>query len=265
MKKLNLAVIGKDVSKSSSPAMHKFIAEHMGNFVSYANISVPVQEFDPEEMFEKYDGFNVTIPYKLSIIPYLNKLCGDAETFGAVNTVLASAREGYNTDGLGFMLMLKLEGVETQGKRILLLGAGGAGRSVAKKLKDEGAQVFVYDKIYENALKIAEEFEVEAVRQLRPGHYFAVINATGIGMHLTEGISPVDGEILSGCDVAVDLIYTPAKSAFLEIAESLGKHIINGEAMLFYQAYFAECIFFGVQPDSGQAKELFDKFRGINI
>ena len=101
MKKLNLAVIGKDVSKSSSPAMHKFIAEHMGNSVSYANISVPVQEFDPEEMFEKYDGFNVTIPYKLSIIPYLNKLCGDAE-----RSIPCLRRQEKGTTPTGWVLCL---------------------------------------------------------------------------------------------------------------------------------------------------------------
>ncbi len=76
MKTLNLAVIGKDVSKSTSPEIHTFIAEHMGNRVSYVRISIDEQNFKNEAkgLFEKLDGLNVTIPFKLSIMPYLEKI-----------------------------------------------------------------------------------------------------------------------------------------------------------------------------------------------
>lgn len=266
MKTLNLAVIGKDVSKSASPQIHSFIAENMGNKITYEKVSLPEAEnFSPEELFKKYDGFNVTIPYKLTIIPYLEKVTGDAKVFGAVNTVTTADKSGYNTDGLGFMLMLKNNGVSVGGKKVLLLGAGGAGRSVAKKLTDAGAEVFVYDKFYENALKIAKEFGITALQQPEVKAYDIIINATGIGMHKTEGVSPVGEELLSLCSVAVDLIYTPVKSEFLRIAEGLGKKIINGEAMLFYQAYYAECIYFGVDPDDNQAKTLFKKYSEVSL
>ena len=79
-------------------------------------------------------------------------------------------------------------------------------------------------------------------------------------MHKTVGISPVGEELLSLCDTAIDLIYVPAKSEFLKIAEKLGKKILNGKAMLFYQAYFAQCIYSGLQPDEAVAKELFEQF-----
>ena len=95
--------------------------------------------------------------------------------------------------------------------------------------------------------------------------YYAIINATGIGMHKTEGISPVGEDLLSLCSVAVDLIYTPEKSAFLQIAEALGKKIVNGKAMLFYQAYYSQCIFFGIAPDEEQAKLLFTQYTEENI
>lgn len=266
MKTLNLAVIGKDVSKSSSPQIHKFIAENMGNSITYDKVSLPENSaFLPEELFKKYDGFNVTIPYKLTIIPYLEKVSGDAQTFGAVNTVTTADKAGYNTDGLGFMLMLKNNGVQVAGKKVLLLGAGGAGRSVAKKLADAGAEVCVYDKFYENCLKVANEFNVTALKEIQLKEYYLIINATGIGMHATEGLSPVGQELVSLCTVAVDLIYTPAKSAFLQIAESFGKKIINGEAMLFYQAYYAECIYFGLTPDEEQAKALFKKYSEVSL
>ena len=87
-----------------------------------------------------------------------------------------------------------------------------------------------------------------------------IVNVTGVGMHKTEGVSPVGEEILKTCEVAVDLIYYPRKSEFLRIAESLGKKIVNGEGMLFYQAYYADCIYLNRQPRAAEAKELFEKY-----
>ena len=260
---LKLAVIGKDVSKSTSPRMHTFIAEHMGNAISYEALSVPEEDFENriDALLTKYDGLNVTIPYKLSVIPHLKKIEGDATVFGAVNTLLTSTLTGYNTDGLGFMLMLKNNGVEVKGKKVALLGAGGAGRAVAKKLASAGACVFVYDKFSQNAIKLATEFrDITVLNNLTPANYDIVINATGIGMHNTEGTSPVGEDFLIGSNVAVDLIYVPEKSEFLRIAQSLGKKIINGEAMLFYQAYYAQCIYFNITPDENQAKKLFEMY-----
>lgn len=268
MKTLNLAVIGKDVSKSDSPAIHKFIAENTGNRINYKSVSVPENQFELkiDGLLKEYDGFNITIPYKISVIPHLKTISGDALVFGAVNTVDTHTKSGYNTDGLGFSLMLKTNGVEVQGKTALVLGAGGAGRSVAKKLADAGAVVSIYDKNYETCLAVADEFEgVIPIEKISVRPHYLVVNATGIGMHSTEGVSPADEELLKLCSVALDLIYVPAKSRFLEIAESLGKKIINGAAMLFYQAYYSECIYFGTEPDETQAKELFKKYTEKNL
>ncbi|MDE5943135.1 MAG: shikimate dehydrogenase [Clostridia bacterium] len=264
MKTLKLAVIGKDVSKSESPKIHNFIAEKLGNKISYERISIPENEFENrlDNLINGLDGFNVTIPYKLSIIPHLNSIEGDAQTFGAVNTVLTGERKGYNTDGMGFMLMLEVEGVEVKGKTFLVLGAGGAGRSVAKKLSDGGAEVFIYNRSYAKAKAVADEFGgVTALQTLENKTYYAIINATGIGMHETVGVSPVGRELLSMCEVAVDLIYVPWVSKFLEIAAGLGKKTVNGEQMLFYQAYYSQCIYFGKSADLNEAKTLYTQYQ----
>ncbi len=260
---LKLAVIGKDVSKSTSPQIHNFIAANLGLEISYEKISIPEDEFEGKvaELLKTYDGLNVTIPYKLSIIPHLDGIEGDALAFGAVNTVVTSTLKGYNTDGLGFKQMLDNNGVNVDGESVLLLGAGGAGRSVAKKLLDAGAVVEIYDKNTANAQAVAAEFKgVNVADSVVAKKRKLIINATGVGMHKTEGISPVSAEILSGCDVAVDLIYEPEKSEFLCIAESLGKKIINGRAMLFYQAYYSECYYFGLTPSPETAAKLFEKY-----
>lgn len=260
---LKLAVIGKDVSKSTSPQIHNFIAAELGLEISYEKISVPEAEFEAkiEGLLNEYDGLNVTIPYKLSIIPHLNRVEGDASVFGAVNTVVTSTLTGYNTDGLGFKQMLEAAGVDVAGQRVLLLGAGGAGRSVAKKLADAGAKVELYDKNEANAQAVASEFEgVTAVKEVICAPRKLIINATGVGMHKTEGISPVPFEIISGCEVAADLIYEPEKSEFLRIAESADKKIINGRAMLFYQAYYSDCYYFNLTPSAATAQKLFEKY-----
>ncbi len=258
-----MAVIGKDVSKSSSPKMHTFIMHKLGEECTYDTVSLTAEEFQrrAEGLFSEYDAFNVTIPYKLSILPYLSSVNGDAKTFGAVNTVRSSDRSGYNTDGLGFMLMLRNNQIETQGKSALVLGTGGAGRSVVKKLLDGGASVSVFDLRKESALAVQAEFgKVRVLDELQPERYDMIVNVTGVGMHKTEGISPVGADVLQECDIAVDLIYVPEKSEFLRIAESLGKKIVNGKAMLFYQAYYADCIYLGREADEAFAKRIFEEY-----
>ena len=263
MNELRLAVIGKDVSNSISPEIHKFIATRMGNSISYEKISVPEHEFEKRisKIFEAYYGVNITIPYKLSIIPYLKKIECDAKIFGSVNTVTTRDLCGYNTDGIGFSMMLENENIDVNGREVLLLGAGGAGRSVSKKLLDMGAKVSVYDKNSAKTYALSHEFgELNAIESLNVKPYYLIVNATGVGMHESEGQSPVGEYLLSLCEVAVDLIYSPPKSKFLEIAEGLGKKIVNGVGMLFYQAYYSECIYFGLKPNSMQAKRLFEEY-----
>ncbi|MDE7379742.1 MAG: shikimate dehydrogenase [Clostridia bacterium] len=265
---IKLAVIGKDVSQSTSPQIHNFIASELNLEISYERISIPESEFEDriEKLLAEYDGLNVTIPYKLSIIPHLQKTVDDALAFGAVNTVLTKTLTGYNTDGLGFMQMLSSEGVQVAGQKVLLLGAGGAGRSVAKKLSDAGAYVQVYDRNEANAQAVAEEFKgVTAIDGVTAEPRYLIINATGVGMHKSVGISPVPEEVLKQCEVAVDLIYVPEKSEFLRLAELNGKKIVNGRAMLFYQAYYSDCYYFGLTPSPEQAAKLFKKYLEVVV
>ena len=259
-----MCVIGKDVSKSDSAKMHTFDFRGLGSECTFDLLSVAKEEFDAyaKKLIGEYDAFCVTIPYKLDIIPYLDRIEGDAQTFGAVNVV--KDKVGYNTDGVGFMLMLENNGIDPAGKKILVLGAGGAGRSVIKKLADAGADVYAYDLHTENLDEVYKDFGCfTPLKALGPADYDVIINVTGVGMHKTEGISPVGKDILSRTKAAVDLIYYPRKSEFLRLAEELGKPIVNGEGMLFYQAYYCDCIVFGKEPDAAEAKRLFEEYKRI--
>lgn len=257
---MKMAVVGKDVSKSLSPKMHTYLMKKLGEECTYEAISIAPEAFEEkiEALLSSYDTLNVTIPFKRSIMPHLAKIVGDAKAFGAVNTVKAASREGYNTDGEGFLLSLATNGVQVKGKRVLVLGTGGVGRSVIKKLADAGADVYATE-LREEVLNAAyEEFRCfTPLKELKAEPYYLILNCTGVGMHKTEGKSPVGGELLSLCEVAYDLIYEPKKSEFLRIAESLGKQIINGVGMLFYQAYYADCIFLGREVNENEAKALF--------
>ena len=273
---LKLAVVGKDVSQSQSPSMHTYILRNLGAKCLYETVSVPPAQFTEraEELFSRFDAFNVTIPFKGEIIPFLRRTEGDARVFGAVNTVVSATRTGYNTDGEGFSLMLKNAGVEIAGKTALVLGAGGAGRSCCKKLADGGAVVSVYERDEERLYGVYRELGgFSPLTEVPVAPFDIVVNCTGIGMHDTVGktpavvfsggtAEPVGGQLLSLCGTAVDLIYVPAQSEFLRIAASLGKKTVNGAPMLFYQAYYADCIYLGRTPDAAEAKALYEGYRG---
>lgn len=271
---LKLCVVGKDVSASQSPRMHGFILHELGAECIYDNISLPREKFEArmKELFSEYDAVNVTIPYKADVIPLIKELAGDAPAFGAVNTVLCKSLAGYNTDGYGFLLMLKNAGVEIAGKSVLVLGAGGAGRSCMKKLLDGGAEPFVYERDKLRLHAVCKEFPGAVALEEVPCRPFdIVLNCTGIGMHDTVGQTPavrfsggekpVGEELLALCETAVDLIYVPAQSEFLRIAKSLNKKTVNGESMLFYQAYGADCIYLNREPNAEEAERLWKKYR----
>ena len=273
---LKLAVVGKDVSASESPAMHTFILNKLGAKCAYEKVSIPPARFleEAEGLFSRFDAFNVTIPFKGEIIPFLKALEGDARVFGAVNTVVTASRTGYNTDGAGFALMLRNAGIAVEGMRVLVLGAGGAGRSCTKTLAEAGASVFVYERDEERLMNVYREIGgFSPLTEIPLTEYDLIVNCTGVGMHESAGktpvvafeggaSAPVGEQLLARCAWAADLIYVPAQSEFLRIAASLGKKTVNGASMLFYQAYFADCIYLKREPSAEEAKRLYEAYRG---
>lgn len=266
VKKLRLGLIGKDVSKSDSEAMHTFILKEMGIECEYERISSAPENFDNciRRLLGDFDGFNITIPYKKDVIAYLDELSEDATSFSSVNTVVTRTRKGYNTDGIGFLLMLKNAGVEIKGKRILILGGGGSGRSTALTLKREGGEIYMYQRRREQLLETCGQLGISPATDPESG-YEILINCTGVGMHDSVGQSPVREEAFEKAEYAVDLIYKPAKSEFLRLAEKRGVPVLNGEAMLFYQAYYADCLYLGIQPDEAQAKKYYEKYQAKGV
>ena len=256
---LSLVLIGKDVSKSGSEKIHTFILNRLGYACKYTRVSVGKEDFlkQAKILLEETDGFNVTIPYKVDVMQLLNGVVGDAETFGAVNTVVTESKTGYNTDGVGLMQMLKSAGFFVKGKRVLILGVGGAGRSTAVALKNAGATVYLYQRRKDLLKAVCKELGVLACEDVEKFDGEIIVNATGVGMHDTEGVSPVEKNVFQGKEGAVDLIYEPKESEFLRLAKEQGIKTLNGEAMLFYQAYYADCLYLKRQADEKEAENLY--------
>ncbi len=262
-KTLRLGLVGKDVSKSPSDKIHVFILKAFGYRCAYEKISTDAAGFDDamRRLLGDFDFFNVTIPYKRDVMEYLDSVEGDAFEFGAVNTVVNATRAGYNTDGAGFLLMLRAAGVEVADKKILVLGGGGSGRSSAAALKKAGASVFMYQRNRAHLLETCQQLGITPIENPAIGGFDILLNATGVGMHDTVGLSPVRSEAFVGASVAVDLIYTPTESEFLRLAKERGLKTVNGDAMLFYQGYYADCLFLGLMPDDTQAEELYRNYK----
>ena len=260
---IRLGLVGKNVSRSDSEAIHVFILGELGYVCEYENFSVDAANFDNamRRLLGDFDGFNVTIPYKRDVMEYLDGVEGDALTFGAVNTVLNGTRVGYNTDGVGFLLMLRLAGIEVKDKKILVLGGGGSGRSSAASLKNAGAKVYAYRRNREELLEMCQQLGITPIDDPEMGGFDILVNTTGVGMHDTVGKSPVSAKAFAGAERAIDLIYYPAESEFLRLAKESGLKTLNGESMLFYQGYYSDCLYLGLTPDDKQAAAFYKKYK----
>ncbi len=259
---IRLGLIGKDVSRSDSPKIHTFILREWGYVCQYESFSVGTDGFDTamRSLLGDFDAFNITIPYKKDVLEYVDEVYGDALVCGAVNSVVTATRAGYNTDGIGFLQMIQNAGVEVAGKNVLVLGAGGSGSTSALALKNAGANVTMYRRNKAELLEVCERLGVQPTIDPYAETYDILVNTTGVGMHDTEGKSPVTAKAFRGASWAIDLIYVPRESEFLRLAKTQGVKTINGEAMLFYQAYFADCLYLGRTPSGEEARALYKKF-----
>lgn len=252
MKKVG--IIGWPVTHSISPAMHNAAFAALGlNDWHYDLLPTP-----PESLAEQvrslpdngYVGVNVTIPHKQNVMPLLNGISVAARGIGAVNTVLIEGRrlEGHNTDSIGFMLDLEANGIQIQGQRVLVLGAGGSARAVVLGLANRGAQVIVMARREQTAWQLREDLRQGITRQfdieVQPlsalpkiaQSVHLIVNCTPAGMWPEVANSPWPEEIPIPPQAAVyDLVYRPAKTRLLQQAEAAGVRAIGGLGMLIYQ------------------------------
>lgn len=230
MKKYGL--IGEKLGHSFSPQIHELLYGY-----EYRLYEIPRDGLSDFLKNTDLSGFNVTIPYKQDVIPFCKALSPNAEEIGSVNTVIREADgslSGYNTDYYGFEYMLKKSGFSVSGKKVLVLGSGGASKTVTAVLKNHGASpVVVISRSGENNYdNISRHTDAEAI-----------VNTTPVGMYPNTGISPVDLADFKSCGLVLDLIYNPHRTELLLKAEEMGIPAYNGLTMLVAQAKKAGDLF----------------------
>ena len=230
-------LLGETLSHSYSPQIHAALGDYEYRLYPTPRDDVPAFIKD-----NGLDGFNVTIPYKETVIPYLDSISDEARRIGSVNTVLRApdgSLHGHNTDYFGFMYMLG-DISKLRGKKALVLGSGGASKTVRTVLADAGCDPVII---------ISRSGEDNYTNLARHADAFVIVNTTPVGMYPNTEASPVDLTLFPNCALALDLIYNPAMTQFLMQAESLGIEYRGGLSMLTAQAVRAAEIW-GLIPEN---------------
>ncbi|MDN5023946.1 shikimate dehydrogenase [Streptococcus sp. SO4] len=268
------AVVANPIKHSISPFIHNRAFEatntngvYLAWEVEATDLAETVANIRRYQMF----GINLSMPYKEQVIPYLDQLSEEARLIGAVNTVVnrEGTLIGYNTDGKGFFK--SLPSFKISGKRMVLLGAGGAAKAIlAQAILDGVSQVSVFvrsasiEKTRPYLEKLQNEtgfkvdlFALEDVSELqaRITDSDLLVNATSVGM---DGVSlPIPASVLLPEKLLVaDVIYKPFETPFLKWARNQGNHAVNGLAMLLYQAAEAFQLWTGKEMPTDQIWEL---------
>jgi shikimate dehydrogenase len=241
-------LLGEKLSHSISPEIHGFIFRELSVAASYSLFPVPADKLGEAVNGLRLlgaGGVNVTIPYKLQIIPLLDELSAEAQLLGVVNTVLFRDGRGigYNTDYAGFGLLLEQHKLTANRKTAIVLGTGGAARTAACWLRDHGASDV---KLVSRSPAGNSLFETIAYDDLRrAGGADILINATPVGMYPKVSETPLSQALLPRFGVVVDLIYNPPETRLMREARELGISAVNGLPMLVAQAVAAEEIWQG--------------------
>ena len=233
------AVIGYPVRHSLSPIIQNIA-------FNYYNLNAIYVAFEVNDLASAIKGvralgikgLSVTIPHKVEIMSFLDKVDETAKEIGAVNTVVNKDGKlfGFNTDWLGVILSLKEKG-EISKKRFIVLGAGGAARAVVYGLKKEGAEIIILNRTYERGLALANEFKVKALPLEKASEIkaYGLINTTPVGMWPKIEDTPLKKDILKNFSLVMDIVYHPLKTRLLREAEEMGCQTVIGLKMLVYQ------------------------------
>lgn len=232
---MKCGLLGRKLGHSYSPLIHSMLG-------SYEYLLFEREPQELEEFLNRSDfsGCNVTIPYKKDVIPYLDELTPVARKLGAVNTIVRNVSGkliGHNTDYFGFLSLLQRSGIQVSGKKVLVLGSGGASNTAVHVLKEQGAEVIVISRSGVNNYGNIHIHNDASV----------IVNTTPVGMYPHSGVSPVSLNHFSHLDGVIDVIYNPSKTKLLLDAEARNIPCVNGLWMLVAQAKEAAEWFTGVK------------------
>lgn len=262
-------LIGEKLGYSLSPQIHKLILEKIKSEGSYNLFEMKKEDLQRSVQGLKAlgaKGVNVTIPYKIQVIEYLDNLSKEAEKIGAVNTISFSngVLTGYNTDYYGFGESLKNAQVNVYNKKAAILGSGGASKAVVQYLIDNGISDIIYvSRNPQYAEENVKSFKIISYDDMdNLTNQDIIINGTPCGLYPKVEYSPVSENILSKFSVAVDLIYNPSETLFLKQAGKMGLKTVNGLYMLVAQAVASQEIWNGIKIDKEYIDEIYREIKG---
>ncbi len=261
------AVIGNPIAHSKSPQIHARFAEQTGQVISYQRLLAPLDAFERtvrDFIAAGGCGANVTVPFKLEALALADQLTPRAEAAGAVNTLKFTAQGilGDNTDGVGLVNdIVSHVGVKLEGRRILLLGAGGAARGVIYPLlAQQPAQIVIANRTLARAEELVSHFSQASGKLVAhelndlPEAFDIVINATSAS--LSSELPACSPTIFAPHTFAYDMMYGAAPTVFMQFASQHGARVRDGLGMLVEQAAASFLLWRGVMPETASVYQM---------
>ena len=248
-------VIGNPIEHSLSPKLHNYWIKKNNIDAVYDKKQLNKVDIDNiilEVKSGKIDGINVTVPFKQSVIPFLDELTPLAKEAQSVNTIFKENNKiiGHNTDIGGFELALKYINYDVKDKKIFILGAGGVVPSIILSLKKMGVSRIILSnrtkKKAEDLKKIYRDIEIVDWGEI--ADFNIIINATSVGLKSDDEIK-LDYTDIGPNKLFYDVIYNPKQTNFLSKAKKFGNQIENGKMMFIYQAHQAFAIWHKILPN----------------
>ena len=225
---MRYGLIGEKLGHSFSKDIHERIADY-----TFDLIPLSKEEFKTFMEKKEFTALNVTIPYKKDVIPYLDEMDEHAKAIGAVNTIVNEngRLKGYNTDFTGFLYMVKKHNVHMEGKKVLIIGNGGASAAIQAVVQHEQAgSMVIVDVVPGNgAISYDEMFSSHLDAEI-------IINTSPIGMYPRIGNAPIDISMFHKCEAVMDVIYNPILTRLCFEAQEMDIKRVNGLEMLIAQA-----------------------------
>ena len=245
-------VIGDPIEHTLSPTIHNAAFQELKlNYVYLAFKVKPAEVANAVNGMRALNirGLNVTMPHKSAVVKYLDRVDLSAQIVNSVNTILNKENLlfGFNTDGVGALKALKENGVDLKGRKVLLLGAGGAARAIAYALAKEADEIAVLNRTVKPAQALAKILERALSKKVTVGTLSPsdvalnlsdsdiLVNATSIGMKPNFDDSPVPSKLLRPDLAVMDIVYNPLETKLAKEAKTAGAKVINGVEMLIYQ------------------------------
>lgn len=250
---MDYGLIGEKLGHSLSKPIHESLADY-----TYEIHPLSREEFKLFMEEKPFRAINVTIPYKKDVIPYLDSMDDNARAIGAVNTIVNKdgSLRGYNTDFSGFDYMVVRHGVQLEGKKVVVLGNGGAAQAIKAVVAKHHAKDMIVVDVVDDGESITYEECFE-----KHNDADVVINTSPVGMYPNTDASPADLTKFPNCKAVLDVVYNPLTTKLVAQARELGMTGVNGLEMLVAQAKYAVEIFLGVEISDDRINEIYEDLR----